>query len=382
MTSSGVDASGILVAKSDPAVATATQSNVQSVVHTLHYFDPLADDRWPEFVERHPHASVFHSIPWLRALRSTYGYRPIAFTRSAPGENLEEAMLFCDVDSWLTGRRLVSVPFSDHCAPLLTNNANLGTLLLALQQRLIASRWRYIEIRSLDSDEHIGPDWYRSAHYRFHRLDLRPSLDTLFRNFHQSSTQRKIRRAEREGLKYAEGSNESFLDQFYRLLVVTRKRHSIPPQPRNWLVNLMQSFGEALKIRLTFKGDQAVAGMLTIRHKSTLYYKYGGSDTQFHNLGAMHLLYWNAIQDAKKDGLTTLDLGRSDADQPGLITFKSRWGAASSSLNYYRFPRTGKSVHAFDAAGGVKMRALKRCFSFSPAFLLPAFGKLLYKHIG
>ncbi len=349
---------------------------------SVHRFNPIEDHRWPELVERHPRASVFHSVAWLRALQSTYGYKPVGFTWSSPAEQLQDAVLFCEVDSWITGRRLVSLPFSDHCDSLVQDTQNSAPLLSAVQTTASERPWRYLEVRSLDCDEMVGPDWHTSANYCFHRLDLRPALSTLFRNFHQSSTQRKIRRAEREGLTYLEASDGTLLDQFYRLLIITRKRHHIPPQPRDWFASLLHNFGDALKIRLAFKGDRAVAGMLTIRHKDTLFYKYGGSDARYHKLGAMHLLYWNAIQDAKNQGLAALDLGRSDAGQAGLITFKSRWGAELRPLNYHRFSTSGNSVHAFDPAGGIKMLAIKRLCSLAPAFLLPSIGNLLYKHIG
>ncbi|MGH9717550.1 MAG: lipid II:glycine glycyltransferase FemX [Candidatus Acidiferrales bacterium] len=256
------------------------------------------------------------------------------------------------------------------------------SVLSALGHRLAAARWGYIEIRPLNPGYPDAARWHTSATYQFHRLDLRPDLATLFRNFHHSSTQRKIRRAERDGLAYREGSNESLLDDFYRLLVVTRKRHNIPPQPRRWFRTLMDAFGDDLKIRLARKGDQAVAGMLTIRHKDTLYYKNGGSDARFHNLGGMHLLFWNSIQDAKSQGLVTLDFGRVDIDQPGLITFKNRWGATSTPLHYYRYSPGKVPVHTFDPASKFQRRAINRFCSLSPSFLLPACGSFLYKHIG
>src|SRR5690242_12893147 len=92
-----------------------TMSSLQDGVLAI---NPLVDDRWPEFIGRHPNASVFHSRGWLSALQSTYGYEPLAFTTSAPSEELKNALLFCVVRSWLTGSRLVSLPFSDHCDPL------------------------------------------------------------------------------------------------------------------------------------------------------------------------------------------------------------------------------------------------------------------------
>lgn len=381
MISLGIAPPELMTATIHPAIHCAGLSGVPSPQYELYRFDPLEDSRWNAFVDRHPRASLFHSSAWLRALRATYGYQPVAFTWSAPGERLQGAVLFCEVDSWLTGRRLVSLPFSDHCEPLVSD-ADSQTLLSVLERKLPASRWRYIEIRPLNSGDPASARWHTSASYCFHRLDLRPELGKLLRNCHQSSTQRKIRRAEREGLTYREGSNELLLKEFYRLLVITRKRHHIPPQPRKWFRNLMDAFGEDLKIRLALKGDRAVAGMLTIRHKDTLYYKNGGSDARFHNLGGMHLLFWNSIRDAKSDGLTSFDFGRVDADQPGLITFKNRWGAGSSPLHYYRFSSGRVPVHAFDPANKLQRRAINGFCALSPSFLLPVCGSLLYKHIG
>src|SRR5580698_4409818 len=79
--------------------------------------DPLNDPRWPSFLASHPDASIFHTREWLNAVHRTYNYKPIAFTVSN-GEELSNAVVFCRIRSWLTGNRLVSLPFSDHCQPL------------------------------------------------------------------------------------------------------------------------------------------------------------------------------------------------------------------------------------------------------------------------
>src|SRR5215469_16644907 len=69
--------------------------------------DPLADTRWDELVALHPNSSIFHTHGWLEALRATYGYRPVVYATTR-GAQLEEAVVFCRIESWLTGRRLVS----------------------------------------------------------------------------------------------------------------------------------------------------------------------------------------------------------------------------------------------------------------------------------
>src|SRR5436309_1253555 len=101
---------------------------------TISIIDPLRDPRWGELADRHPRASVFHTPGWLEALRRTYGYRPIVFSTSAPNQDLRNGLLFCQVESFLTGRRLVSLPFADHCDPLVDSPKDFEALLVSLQQ--------------------------------------------------------------------------------------------------------------------------------------------------------------------------------------------------------------------------------------------------------
>ncbi|MGH9759464.1 MAG: hypothetical protein ACREAC_01340, partial [Blastocatellia bacterium] len=215
---------------------------------TAYAINPLTDSRWTPFLAGHPRATVFHSAEWLEALRRTYGYTPVAYTSSRPDEDLRNALLFCRVESWLTGRRLVSLPFSDYCEPLLESPADLQVLFSAAEKQSHAERCRYVEIRPLGSVE-ISTSLRRATEiYTFHELDLKPDLDTLFRNFHKNSTQRKIRRAEREGLTYRNEPASALLDSFYKLLIMTRGRHHLPPQPKIWFRNLVDCMGDALKI--------------------------------------------------------------------------------------------------------------------------------------
>src|SRR3989442_10500693 len=77
--------------------------------------DPLCDPRWGRFLQKHPRASVFHTPAWLEALRRTYGYEPVVYTTTPPGIELTNGMVLCLGYSPITGRRGVSLPFSDHC---------------------------------------------------------------------------------------------------------------------------------------------------------------------------------------------------------------------------------------------------------------------------
>lgn len=348
---------------------------------TVYEFNPLRNARWPAFLARHPQASVFHTLEWLEALRRTYGYEPVVFTTSPPGEELRNGIVFCRVKSWLTGCRTVSLPFSDHCRPLVENAQDFAALVSFLKESLAREKWKYFEIRPAAlsaGDLEIQTRLAKGEEFYFHALDLRPSLDTLFRNFHKSCVQRKIHRAEREKLAYEEGRSESLLAKFYALMLLTRRRHQLPPQPLNWFRNLISCLGDRLKIRVASKGGQPVASILTLRHKRALVYKYGCSDARFHSSGGMPYLFWKAIQEGKETGAEEFDLGRSEVDNEGLISFKGHLGAACSTLTYSRYP----APQADKSHAEWKMRLVQNVFSRLPDSLLAAAGRVLYRHVG
>ena len=321
---------------------------------------------------------MFHTRGWLSALQTTYGYVPVAFTTSSPTENFTNAVLFCIVRSWLTGSRLVSLPFSDHCEPLVEDTSQLWKLFAHIDLLRKKERWRYVEMRSSNSLLDFDRDFSHATTYHLHRLDLSPSLDALHKGFHKDCIQRKINRAERESLTYEAGRSASLLQQLYGLLQLTRSRHHVPPPPFEWFENVVAGMGKDACIRIASKGGQPIAGILTLDHGKKRVYKYGGSDKNFHNLGATPMLFWQAIKDAKEAGMEELDLGRSDLDNVGLITFKERWSAARSTLTTWRAPAVTESS-SFEHH---KVRLVKAVCARLPDSVLTWAGRLLYRHIG
>lgn len=338
--------------------------------------DPLRHPAWVQLVARHGRASVFHTPAWLEALRRTYGYEPVVLAVTSTAGEVRGGVVFCRVSSWITGRRMVSLPFSDHCEPLVHDNDELGYLLTALRDELNLKGWKYLEMRPAEVDLGADRDLNKSKTYSWHRLDLRQSLDGLFRGFHPDCIQRKIRRAEREGVLCEEGRSERLLESFYRLLVMTRRKHLLLPPPLAWFRNLVACVGDNLSIRLASADGRPVAAILTLTHKRTLTYKYGCSDTRYQKLGGTQLLLWKAIQDGRAQGLESLDMGRSDWENTGLIKFKDRWGAARLTLTYWRSDRV-----AMDSVAAANTGVARRIFKHLSDDSLITAGRLLYRHV-
>jgi hypothetical protein len=343
----------------------------------VYTIDPIHDPRWGEFVEREASACVFHSVPWLEAIRRTYGYSPIAYTTCPPSAPLSNGVVFCRIRSWITGSRMVSLPFSDHCEPLLDNSESFDAIAQELNREFVAGNWKYIELRP--KNEVCDLDGVtKASSYHLHELGLGPTKEELLRRTHKSCIQASIRRAERDGIEYESGNSERLLRTFYRLMVQTRRRQKRPPQPIQWFRNLVACTADRLQIRVASHQGTAIASILTLQHGSTVVYKYGCSDSQFNNLGGTPFLFWKMIVEAKQAGMTSVDFGRSDTDNPGLITFKNRWGTKLSQLTYWRWSREPAEAPARSRSADV----MKRLFAVMPDPVLEATGRILYRHIG
>jgi len=349
-------------------------AKAEAVVYEL---DPLSDTRWDDFVHAHPQASVFHSTNWLRALRDTYGYQPSVLCTSAPGKPLTSGWVFCRVKSWLTGNRIISLPFSDHCEALVDTVEERDAILQSFKGFVETQGWDYVELRPIREMDRQNSDFQACATYLRHVIDLSKSSDALFRRFHKDCIQRKIRRAERESLSYEVGNSAALLSSFYKLFVMTRCRFHMPPQPYIWFEQLAAAFGDQLQIRLASYRGRPAAAMLTLKDGRTALYKYGCTDIHLNRLGGMPFLFWRAIEESKHEQLESFDLGRSDIDNAGLITFKDRLGAESEVVRYQKFPAPGQGERVAKSSRGLGRMLLR----FMPERGLRIVGRALYPHI-
>jgi hypothetical protein len=337
--------------------------------------DPINDPRWRTVVYRHPAAGIFHTPEWLSALQRTYRYETLAYVGMGFGDEITCGIPFCKVRSAITGHRLVSLPFSDHCQPLVANADELNELLSAVQSDIHRQRLKYVEIRPVSCDPPIAA-LQENSEVALHRLDLSRGAKALLEGFHKSCILRKLR--SEDPLNYVHGRTDKFLATFYHLLMLTRRRHQVPPQPFAWFKHLRDCMGQALSVHIALKDDIPIASIVTLSFKDILTYKYSCSDSSYNTDSGTIRLMWRIIRNATAQNVIELDLGRSDLNNPGLITFKNHWGSVQTRLVYFRYPairNTFVSQTPFALAA-------KRLLTRMPDRLFTAVGGLLYRHVG
>ena len=345
--------------------------------------DPLTDPRWRELVQRDARASAFHTPEWLEALRRTYGFVPVVYATDSSRSELRNAIPFCAVTSWVTGRRLVSLPFSDHCEPLVDGPAPLGEILDHVTADARRRGWRYVQLRPRTGAATTGARGFRHGESNYHHtIDLRPDLDTLFKGI-KTDNRTAIRKAERSGLRHLVGRDAAFVRAYFALHVMTRSTQGVPPQPAAWFQNLARSLGDMLDIHLLLQDDTPIAGMVTIQFRDQLMCKYTASDRLRDHTGLGKSLLWQSIRRAKERGATSLDWGRCEPVDVGLAQYKERFGAQRSENSYLRF----SSVPA-DPVPAARPRAqwvagaARSVIPRLPPSVLRVAGRFAYRHVG
>jgi lipid II:glycine glycyltransferase (peptidoglycan interpeptide bridge formation enzyme) len=276
---------------------------------------------------------------------------------------------------------MVSLPFSDHCEPLMERPEELEFFVDCLQAEIEHQKWKYLEVRPVNGifDSGGKQGSFRATEKCYlHRLNLRTEMGDIFRSFHRDSVQHEIRRAERAGLVCERGRSDRLLQDFYSLCVLARNHRDPPPQPYAWFRNLLDSLDNSLEIRVAYKDQMPIAAILILRFRDTIYCKYGCSNLQFKDLGAISLLLWEAIRDSKTAGAEYFDLGRSAVDDQGLIECKNHWAGGHTPMVCWRC--SGQDPLAMK--DGWKMKAVKYISARMPSKFLALTGKFVYRHIG
>lgn len=339
---------------------------------------PPTDQRWMKFINVHPRSSIFHHPAWIKSLSETYGYASSVPALLNPSGEIVAGLPLMDVSSWLTGRRWISLPFSDHCEPLIADDVfahELFNYIVHLQgKRSIQS----IEIRApITARHHVQ----FSDHQVLHQLTLHPDPGKIFNQFHRTSVRQRISQARREGLEIRKAKDQRDLSTFYRLQLKTRRRLGIPVQPKRFFQTLWKRIIKPGLgyILLVYKQDLPIAGGLFLTFRSTVTYKYAASDHHYWRYKPNHFLLWDSIREACLSGYSTFDLGKSDLDDTGLRYFKNGWGTQESKL-VYSFLTSSKGSNTKSVLNEQIFQIAKTVIRVLPPLFCRMMGELLYKH--
>jgi hypothetical protein len=348
--------------------------------------DPCLDPRWDRFVENHPFGWVTHLSAWKRVLESSFPHMRGHYLALVDERNdeIQAGLPLYEVRSAITGNRLVSIPFATLADPLVGNRNQLAVLIEASLGLRENSRSARMEIRA-----HLTPslieDPRLTSQYRYknHLLRLDKSLDQLMKSFHQNAVQAMIKRSMKISLEFGLAENVSDVKDFYDLYVVTRKRLGLPPQPFRFFLSLWQNLGplNSVVFPIARLKGRSVAALMLFRFKDRVSWEAVGIDEAYRSQGVSSFLLWEAIKRAHAEGMSIFDLGRTDVDNDGLMTFKNRWGTTVVDLPQF-FYSNGKDPGQRVPKQLVGNSCFRRACRALPTPAFTALGRLCYRHMG
>ena len=182
-------------------------------------------------------------------------------------------------------------------------------------------------------------------------LDLTKTEEEFLQEMHPK-TRYNIRLAQKHGVKIFQDNKR--IDEFLRLLHQTTKRDKFGAYSDDYYRRLFQTADpDFAKLYLAEYEGEILAANLIICFGQTTTYVHGASSDEHRNIMAPHLLHWEIICQAKKQGFNYYDFwGIDEKKWPSLTRFKKNFGGQEISYPgtfdlvlsnlWYRLYRIGK----------------------------------------
>lgn len=347
----------------------------RAVTATAQVVNPVHAANWGGLLADFSDYSFFHGSAWAKTLEGAYGYTPVYLTVEEAG-NVRGLLPLMEVNSGLTGRRGIGLPFTDECGALYDDSAWANRLIQSAVALGKSRGWKTVEFRG---GRELFPSAPTSVSFYGHRLNLEENEDAMFARM-DGSTRRAIRKAEKSGLTVSVSSGMDGLKTFYSLHCKTRRRHGLPPQPFVFFSNIYRHIlsRDMGMVVVAHWQEQPVAASVYFQSGARAIYKFGASDESFQKLRGPNLVMWEAMKRLARHGARTLDMGRTSLDNEGLRRFKLHWGARERKIEYVKYDlRRNVFVTKADGATGwhnLIFRALPPGFS-------RMIGAALYRHL-
>lgn len=146
-------------------------------------------------------------------------------------------------------------------------------------------------------------------------------------------TRYNIKVANKHGVSVSNDTKSN--EQAVELLTKTSHRQEFHSHKSNYYSGMLDFFlgnspnDSFVQLYCAVYNSEVIASAIFIDHGNTRTYLFGGSSDNNKNVMAPYALHWQAIQDAKENGLTQYDwwgIETATGKTPGFVKFKLKWG--------------------------------------------------------
>ncbi|MBW2610583.1 MAG: GNAT family N-acetyltransferase, partial [Deltaproteobacteria bacterium] len=194
---------------------------------------------------------------------------------------------------------------------------------------------------------------------------------------------KNIRRALSSNLNIHVVKDIQQLNIFYRLYVMTRKGHGLPPLPFKFFKSIWDNFSASNRVTfmITEYKKQAVASIMFFKFKNRVSAEYLGWDRSFNSIRPGTYIYWEAIKLAHSEGYKIFDFGRTSTNNIDLMEFKRRWGTKIVELPQYYYPANMRKKDN-DREESIRYKVINIISKKAPDGIFKLLGAFCYRHLG
>ncbi|MEX1061591.1 MAG: peptidoglycan bridge formation glycyltransferase FemA/FemB family protein [Patescibacteria group bacterium] len=300
--------------------------------------DILTEKPWEEFLTKIPHTPFLQSWAWGEFQeRLGFSHRRLGIYQG------KELVGICAV--YLGHRKLGSFAYVPHGPVFKAFDGGMAKAVLAYLKDLARrEKVDYLRIEpnweaANDQQTLLSQAGFRPARSAIPQaggrtllLDLALPEEELLANL-RKTTRYLVRKGEELGITIERTADQGKLPNFHRLMKLTQTRQHFTPQARAYLEDQFTELAprRMAELALARYGGEIISAAIEVSYGDTTTYLHGASLKS--EVPASHVLLWENIKEAKKDGRSYYDfwgIAPEGADQKhpwwGYTLFKSGFG--------------------------------------------------------
>lgn len=303
-------------------------------IRTITYNDNFTNKPWDHFVENHPEGSFFHLSGWGRVLEASFGHKCHSIYAWEDEKIIGVLPLF-EVKSLLFSHALISSPLCVYGGAI-ADQEEVSRLLeekaIQIAEQL---QVEYLELRYKKKQNSALSCISKHATF-IHAL---PATDDDILLSIKKKQRAVIRHSLKNDLQYKSAS----LSLFYQLLSESYKSLGTPVFAKKYFQNIQSVFSDKVTIKqVQSEQGEDLCAVLSFTFKNQVLPYYAGGNDNAKYLKSMDYMYYQLMCEARKQGLSEFDFGRSKNDS-GPFKYKKNWGMTAQPLyHYYHLVKANK----------------------------------------
>jgi FemAB-related protein (PEP-CTERM system-associated) len=293
-------------------------------------FSTEQTERWRQFVDSSPQATVAHEIGWREVIRDSLGHEPI-YLMATDGNEITGILPLFAVQTWWRSRYIVSLPWIDYGGICAVNEEAEKMLLDRACDITRRRNAKFMELRSVAKTQTDNLELSEKKVTFLLELDNDPEV--IWKGFN-AKLRNQVRKADKSGLS-TEYAGPEELDSFYRVFARNMRDLGTPVWGKDFFERILTSFKDTARLILVKKDDRVIASGLALAFKDRLYVPAASSYRTYLKYCPNHALYWRVIKDACEQGYRYFDFGRSTWGS-STFNFKKQWASEPTQL-YWQY---------------------------------------------